>query len=96
MAGREFESAEEADEWLGYLVSQKNKNLDESSRVSMHFELVNELMRVCSTDFVHFTLRASGEIFLALDGLSRTVQVLTRKTKYDFDLSSNRCTKLLF
>ena len=45
-------------------------------------------MRECSMNSAHFTVRASGEIFLALNGLSFTVQISTRKPKYDVELIS--------
>ena len=40
-------------------------------------------------DSAHFTVRASGEIYLAFNGSSVTVQLSTRKTKYDLKLISD-------
>ena len=73
MAGREFDSAEEADDWLSYAIMQKNQDIQMMTfGVSIRFGLVNYLMPECSC--AHFTVHASGEIFLALNGLSVTVQ----------------------
>ena len=36
-------------------------------------------------DFAHFTVPASGEIFLGWNGLSVAVQMLTRKIRYGLD-----------
>ena len=81
MAGREFETAQEADEWLSYALVQKEQDIEMESRVQTCFGLVNCLMRECSmVDSAHFTLPASGEIFLALNILSVTVQMSTGKT----------------
>ena len=42
MAGREFDSAEEADDWLTYAIVQKNQVIEkESDLVSIRFGLVN-------------------------------------------------------
>ena len=42
MAEREFETAEEADEWLSYTLKQKNQHIEKlSCLVSMRFGLVN-------------------------------------------------------
>ena len=47
-------------------------------------------------DFAHFTVRASGEIFLALNGSSDAVQMSTRKTEYELELISKDCTHQSF
>ena len=42
MAGREFDSAEEADNWLSYAIVQKNEDIEEESDVVLiRFGLVN-------------------------------------------------------
>ena len=41
MAGREFETAEEADDWLGYALEQENQHIDKPDMVSIRFGLVN-------------------------------------------------------
>ena len=37
VAGREFETADEADEWLSYLVFDKNENLDKPGKVQYQY-----------------------------------------------------------
>ena len=49
----------------------------------------------CRGDFAHLSVRASGEIFLALNGSSNTVQMSTRVfSLYDLKLISDGCTHL--
>ena len=43
----------------------------------------------CRGDSAHFTVRASGVIFLALNGSSVTMQMSKRKTSYDLEFVSN-------
>ena len=83
MAGREFESAEEADEWLTYLAVERNQNIDEPSLVSINAFLIFKLIRGFRLSSPHFSMHASGEIFLAWNGLSIMVQMSTRKMRYD-------------
>ena len=45
-------------------------------------------MRGCRIDSALFTVRVGGEIFLALNGSSFTVQMSTGKTTYDLELIS--------
>ena len=76
MAVRQFESAEEADQWLNCAPLQ---DIEKPIGVSIRFEVVKKLMRGRRFfDYAHFTVRVREEIVLELNGLSFTVPMSTQ------------------